>query len=100
MQASIRTSLSNLRTTYLDSVLLHSPLPTRADTLLCWKMLGELQDSGVVKRIGVSNVYDVGLLEMISEERPVQVVQDRWYEGNEWDKEVVKYCKKNDIMYQ
>ena len=50
--------------------------------------------------IGVSNVYDVHILEEMETVRRVQVVQDRWYEGNGWDKGVVKYCKEKGIMYQ
>ena len=53
-----------------------------------------------MRRIGVSNVYDVGVLEEMERVRGVDVVQDRWYEGNEWDKEVVRYCKEKGIMYQ
>lgn len=100
LTASIHTSLSNLHTSYLDSVLLHSPLRTLAETLECWKALGELQDAGVVRMIGVSNVYDVGILKDMGRVRRVEVVQDRWFEGNMWDKKVVKYCKEKGIMYQ
>jgi hypothetical protein len=55
---SCSKSLKNLRTTYLDSYLLHSPLSTMERTLEAWQALCELQDSGVVKSIGMSNVYD------------------------------------------
>ena len=50
--------------------------------------------------IGVSNTYDVKVLIALGKARKVQVVQNRWYEGNEWDKKVVTYCKENGIMYQ
>ncbi|TDL26104.1 Aldo/keto reductase [Rickenella mellea] len=100
VQTSFSDSLKNLRTTYLDSYILHSPLPTRDGTLEAWRTLGKLQDEGHVRRIGVSNPYDVGTLEALAKERPVQVVQNRWYEGNQWDKEVCAYCKRNGMMYQ
>lgn len=98
--SSFQQSLKNLRTTYIDSYILHSPLSTLDSTLEAWRTLVELQASGKVKLIGVSNTYDVAMLEALNRERKVQVVQNRWYEGNNWDKEVVAYCKANDILYQ
>lgn len=93
-------SLANLHTTYLDSYLLHSPLPTLKQTMEAWKTLMELQDEGKIRLIGVSNAYDVRVLAAIHEARKVQVVQNRWYEGNGWDQDVVNYCKESGIMYQ
>jgi diketogulonate reductase-like aldo/keto reductase len=97
---SVDTSLKNLRTTYLDSCLLHSPLATIALTVQAWRALGALQDAGTVRTIGVSNTYDVRVLRSLAEERPVQVVQNRWHQGNQWDHEVHAYCMENGIQYQ
>lgn len=99
---SFSTSLRQLRTTYLDAYVLHSPLRTFAQTLEAWRALAELQDAGKVRAIGLSNVYDVRLIERLGAEsgRPVQIVQDRWYEGNRWDPEVVRWCKNNGAQYQ
>lgn len=100
IQSSFQESLKNLGTTYLDSYILHSPLPTLDLTLEAWRTLMQLQDSGKVKLIGVSNMYDVEVLKALGNERKVQVVQNRWHEGNQWDREVVRYCKANGIFYQ
>lgn len=99
---SVQKSLSNLHTTYLDSLLLHSPLKTLAQTLTAWRTLIGLQDSGVVRKIGVSNTYDVAVLEALERDggRRVDVVQNRWYEGNDWDNDVWAYCQKHGIQYQ
>lgn len=97
---SFQTSLRNLRTSYLDSYILHSPLSTLEETLEAWKVLGALQDEGRVHLIGVSNAYKVSILQAMAQERPVQVVQNRWYEKNGWDKDVFRYCKENGVMYQ
>ena len=53
-------------------------------------------------RIGLSNVYDPRLLERLSKEsgRRVEIVQDRWYEGNEWDIPVLEWCKQNGAQFQ
>lgn len=100
VEASFQNSLSNLHTTYLDSYILHSPLKTIEHTLEAWRVLMALQDEGKVRMIGVSNTYDVDILHALGRERKVQVVQNRWYEGNEWDKHVLSYCREHDIQYQ
>lgn len=97
---SFQTSLRNLQTTYLDSYILHSPLPTMEETMQAWEVLISLQDEGKVRMIGVSNTYTVSVLEALGRARAVQVVQNRWYENNEWDKEVCAYCIQRGIMYQ
>ncbi|KAG8214099.1 NADP-dependent oxidoreductase domain-containing protein [Butyriboletus roseoflavus] len=97
---SLRVSLRNLRTSYIDSYLLHSPLRTMQATLEAWRALMAAQDAGIVRKIGVSNVYDVGVLTALGELRKVQVVQNRWYEGNMWDPEVWRYCKEHGNEYQ
>ena len=102
IQTSVRNSLRNLRTTYLDSLLLHSPLSRITDTVTAWRELVALQDAGTVRTIGVSNTYDVRILERLARDtgRPVQVVQNRWFEGNWWDREVCRYCREHGIQYQ
>ncbi|KAF8231053.1 Aldo/keto reductase [Tricholoma matsutake] len=93
VEASFQNSLSNLHTTYLDSYILHSPLKTIEHTLEAWCVLMALQDEGKVCMIGVSNAYDMDILHALGRERKVQVIQNRWYEVNEWD-------QHHDIQYQ
>ena len=57
----------------------------------------------MVRAIGLSNTYDVDVVRKLStgeEGRGVEVVQNRWYERNGWDKDVAGYCRENGIMYQ
>ncbi|KIL66443.1 hypothetical protein M378DRAFT_75216, partial [Amanita muscaria Koide BX008] len=99
--SSFSTSLSNLRTSYIDSYLLHSPFPTLTETLEAWRALIHLKDTGKVKLIGISNAYDTRLLASLSKERRVDIVQNRWYQGNGWDKQVVQFCKEvSGMEYQ
>ncbi|KDQ21752.1 hypothetical protein BOTBODRAFT_61376 [Botryobasidium botryosum FD-172 SS1] len=102
VRASFSTSLRNLRTTYLDGYLLHSPLNTDARTLEAWRTLVALRDEGKVRLIGVSNVYDVRVLRLLAAEggSGVDIVQNRWYEGNVWDGDVVEYCRNEGIHYE
>jgi diketogulonate reductase-like aldo/keto reductase len=52
---SFETSLRNLRTDYLDGLVLHSPYPNNRDTLQAWRAMERLYDQGVVRQLGVSN---------------------------------------------
>ena len=102
VEASVQMSLKQLCTTYIDSVLLHSPLRTLSQTLSAWRVLIMLRASGVVRAIGISNAYDIAVLEALERDggaRP-DIVQNRWYEGNKWDKDVWAYCVERGIQYQ
>jgi len=102
VRESFASSLKNLRTDYVDSYILHSPLRTPALTLEAWKVLMDLQDEGKVHKIGVSNCYDVRVLRYIIDYggRMIDVVQNRWFEGNGWDSDVLQFCKSNGIYYE
>jgi diketogulonate reductase-like aldo/keto reductase len=52
---SIAASLRNLQTDYLDCVLLHSPMPTMAQTQAVWRSLEAFVDSGRIRQLGISN---------------------------------------------
>ncbi|TFY81482.1 hypothetical protein EWM64_g2527 [Hericium alpestre] len=101
-RASVATSLKQLRVSYLDGCLLHSVLPTLNQTLDAWTALIELQDEGKVRKIGMSNVYDPRVLDHLQLEsgHAPEVVQNRWYEGNGWDPDVLNWCKKHGAQYQ
>jgi diketogulonate reductase-like aldo/keto reductase len=69
-------------------------------TMEAWHTLMYLQDEGKVRFIGVSNTYNPQMLSSLGEARKVQIVQNRWYEGNNWDKQVCDYCRIHSIHYQ
>ncbi|KAH9961320.1 Aldo/keto reductase [Russula dissimulans] len=102
VQSSFAISLRQLHTTYLDSYILHSPLETYVKTLEAWRVLVGFQDEGRVRVIGLSNAYDPSLLARLGKDsgRAVQVVQNRWYERNGWDRRVVEWCRANGAQYQ
>ncbi|KAF8305856.1 Aldo/keto reductase [Clavulina sp. PMI_390] len=102
VRESFAKSLTNLQTTRLDALLLHSPLRTTHDTLEAWGELVALRDEGSVKLIGISNIYDPELLQNIWEVSGVKpdIVQNRWYSGNAWDRGVVDFCTEHSIHYE
>ncbi|WVQ84879.1 hypothetical protein IAT38_007042 [Cryptococcus sp. DSM 104549] len=102
VKQSFATSLKNLGVKYVDSVVLHSPLPTREDTLAAYRTLESFVDDGKIRALGVSNCYDPALLQWLIGEAKVKVgvVQNRWYEGNGWDWDVYDICQANGVRYQ
>lgn len=82
-QQAIETSLTNLKTDYLDMYLLHQPY---GDVYGAWKALEEAQKAGKIRAIGVSNFYADQLknLELGNEIKPVinQIEVNPWYQQN------------------
>jgi diketogulonate reductase-like aldo/keto reductase len=99
---SIAASLRNLQTDYLDCVLLHSPMPTMAQTLSAWRSLETHVDGSHVRQLGISNCYDLSDLEQLYEEARVKpaVIQNRFYADTRYDREIRAYCNQNGIIYQ
>ncbi|EJD49677.1 Aldo/keto reductase [Auricularia subglabra TFB-10046 SS5] len=99
---SFAASTRNLHTSIFDAYLLHGPYPTLAQTLEAWHALAELRTAGQVRLIGVSNVYDVATLKALHEDsgEKVDIVQNRWYEGNKWSHDVWQYCLEHGIIFQ
>ncbi|EJT98294.1 Aldo/keto reductase [Dacryopinax primogenitus] len=100
VRTSFALSQKNLGTGFIDSLLLHSPLDSPEATLEAWQALRQLQQEGKVGLIGISNCYRIRALLALEREAQVNVVQNRWFEGNGWDKDVLDYCNENDIKYQ
>jgi diketogulonate reductase-like aldo/keto reductase len=99
---SFAVSLRNLQTSYLDALVLHSPLPREAETLQVWTAMEALVDAGGVKRIGISNCYSLKTLEALYRASRIKpsVVQNRFYAESDYDIDVRAFCLAHDISYQ
>lgn len=99
---SLRASLSNLKTSYLDSLVLHSPLHTLEDTMAVWRVFESFVDQGLVKRIGISNCYDYSTFTSLFDQARIKpsVLQNRFYYQSNFDTELRKFCKEHGIWYQ
>ena len=66
---------------WIDSYILHSPLTTLERTLKVWSTMEGFVHLGLVKHIGLSNVYDPDIFTAISRTTtiPPSVVQNRWH---------------------
>jgi diketogulonate reductase-like aldo/keto reductase len=99
---SFETSLRNLRTDYLDGLLLHSPYPNDGDTLEVWRAMERLYDQGVVRQLGVSNFYEPPRLEALCRNARIKpaVIQNRFYAKTHYDKDIRAFCKESGIVYE
>ena len=109
VHTSIRSSFRNLRpseeessseSTYLDCLVLHSPLPTMAQTLEAWRA-AESYVPHKIRYLGISNVT-LGILEQLydaAECKPA-VVQNRFYPSTHFDVGVRSFCAEKSIIYQ
>jgi diketogulonate reductase-like aldo/keto reductase len=104
VRQSLESSLEHLNTTYVDSFILHGPASSQglseADWGV-WRAMEDIQKSGSVKLLGVSNIsFDqLKLLVEKSEVKPA-FVQNRCYARTQWDARIRALCHANDIIYQ
>jgi diketogulonate reductase-like aldo/keto reductase len=99
---SIAASLRNLQTDFLDCVLLHSPMPTMAQTQTVWRALETFVEDGRVRQLGISNCYELDDLKSLYESARVKpaVVQNRFYADTHYDREIRAFCGQHDMVYQ
>ncbi|CAF9914411.1 hypothetical protein IMSHALPRED_001903 [Imshaugia aleurites] len=109
VHTSIKSSLMNMRpaaqessseSTYLDCLVLHSPLPTMAQTLEAWRA-AESYVPHKIRYLGVSNVTQ-GILEQLYDAAEIKpaIVQNRFYPSTHFDVSVRAFCVEKSIVYQ
>lgn len=103
VRQSFATSLRQLRTTYVDSLVMHSPMQTRKETLEVWKEFEYLFRQGKVRQLGISNIYDPALLEwaMNTFEVKPSVIQNRFtLEHNQFALPILTLCQQHSATFQ
>ena len=87
---SFETSKKNLQTTYVDSLVLHSPPSSFEDLHTIWKAMEDIAIRGEAKQLGISNIYDFQLLEDLYHMAKIKpsVVQNRFYLKSGYDSKV------------
>jgi diketogulonate reductase-like aldo/keto reductase len=102
VRQSCQVSLANLQTSYLDCLLVHSPLSPFERTLEVWRAFEALVDSGVVRELGISNCYDLAQLEALHASARVKplVVQNRFYAATGYDRAIRAFCRTQGLVYQ
>lgn len=99
---SFEVSKKNLKTHYIDSLLLHSPLFPFSHLLSVWHAMEDIYKRGEVLQLGISNCYDLEVLKRLYSEADIKpsIVQNRFYAESDYDKELRQWCQTHDIAYQ
>jgi diketogulonate reductase-like aldo/keto reductase len=102
VKESLQVSLKNLRTDYLDALVLHGPYPSMASTLKAWRTMESFVEQGTVRLIGVSNMYDLAEFQELYDKAKVKpsILQNRFYAESDFDTEIRAFCKEKGILYQ
>ncbi|KAG5988713.1 hypothetical protein E4U54_004556, partial [Claviceps lovelessii] len=102
---SVQSSLSNFtvedgRQPYLDCLVLHAPMDTLQDTLTVWKVL-ESYTPHRIRTLGISNTT-LPVLEALYSNMAVKpaVVQNRFFDGTDYDVDIRAYCRQKGIVFQ
>ncbi|PWN46500.1 Aldo/keto reductase, partial [Violaceomyces palustris] len=96
------TAPSSSSEPYIDSYLLHSPLNSLEATLEAWRVLEGLVDRGLVRRIGLSNVYDPQIFKALFSAARIKpsILQNRWHFSTGHDREEGEEEEARGITYQ
>lgn len=99
---SCAVSLRNLRTDYLDALVLHSPICEATRMRQVWGAMESLVARGEVRRLGISNCYELGVLERLCDEARIApvIVQNRFHAETSYDREIRAFCRTRGICYQ
>ena len=102
VKQSFENSLNNLKTEYIDALILHSPMHTFEETLIVWREFEKLFDQGKVRYLGISNCYNLNVFQRLYNEARIKpkFLQNRFYEKSKFDKELRAYCISNNVYYE
>ena len=99
---SFQTSLKNLQTTYLDCLILHSPLANQQQLKEVWQAMEQIFHNGGAMQLGISNCYDPLQFELLYRNAIIKpaVIQNRFYAETQHDRIIRDFCRQQGIIYQ
>lgn len=102
VEKSFETSKRNLKTDFIDSYILHSPVYPGAKLQRVWQKMQEFYDKKEVGQLGISNCYDLDVLVYLYDNAKVKpsVIQNRFYAQSGYDKDIRKFCLEKGIIYE
>jgi diketogulonate reductase-like aldo/keto reductase len=102
VEQSFGLSLNNLRTDYLDCLVLHSPLANERDLMEVWHAMEAIVERGGVRQLGISNCYALAQLEGLHRKARIKpaVVQNRFHAATRYDREIRAFCREHGLYYQ
>lgn len=96
VREKVETSLREMQTDYLDSVLIHYPYQDFFVEI--WKTLIELQRDGVIRYIGVSNFHIRHIEKLKKETGTIPAINEIYVSPIGTKDEDVKYAKEQNIQ--
>ncbi|EXJ76674.1 uncharacterized protein A1O5_01182 [Cladophialophora psammophila CBS 110553] len=85
---------------YIDTLVLHSPMPTISETLEVWQAL-EQYVPDKIRNLGISNCDLFTLMDIYERARiKPSVVQNRFYPSTKYDIGARQFCREKNIIYQ
>jgi len=104
VRQSFESSLEHLKTTWVDSYVLHGPSSSRGITdedWTVWRAMEARQRAGEARLLGISNV-SLAQLRAIHDGAQVRpaLVQNRCHARTGWDRDVRAFCLEHDVVYQ
>ena len=99
---SFETSIKNLRTQYVDSLILHSPVAPHARLMKAWSAMETIQKADGARQLGISNCYDTEMMRRLYADANVKpaVVQNRFYQETGYDADLRNWCSNHGVIYQ
>lgn len=99
---SFEVSKSNLKSDYVDALILHTPLFPFAHLMAVWRAMERIYERGEAKALGISNCYDLNVLKRLYSEAEIKpsIVQNRFYEESDYDAHLREWCNAQHITYQ
>lgn len=96
VREKVATSLRNMNTSYLDSLLIHYPFPNYIIDI--WTTMIDLKNQGIVRYIGVSNFHERHIDKLIAETGVTPDINEVYISPIGIKQDLVDYCKKHKIL--
>ncbi len=99
---SFEVSKKNLRTEYVDTLILHSPMEPYVLLMKVWNAMEKIQKTGGACQLGISNCYDIQVLRSLYADANVKpaIVQNRFYPETGYDADLRHWCATHGVIYQ
>ena len=99
---SFAVSQKNLGLSYVDGLILHSPLENMDQLMIVWQAMEQIYSQGGTRQIGISNCYNLEILKQLYGSASIKpaIVQNRFYRDTGYDKEIRQWCQEHKIIYQ
>jgi diketogulonate reductase-like aldo/keto reductase len=99
---SFETSQKNLKTNYVDTLILHSAIQPHSDLMTVWTAMENIYNNGGAKQLGISNCYDINIFKTLFNDANIKpvVLQNRFYKESGYDVELRTFCQDNNVLYE